>query len=266
MLNIKNLTVCLMTTLSSGAIFPAMASDVGSPKPPAIHRASDWNIQITPYSWAAAMKGDVSPFRHTPTVQVEKSFSDILNDLNVGGFINIWARKDKFVFSADAMYVNLTESGVSGPLPIIGVIRARYDTSQFAATLQGGYRIYEGSQFTFDVLAGARVWGLTNDLQVHAAGRTVTIANNFGWVDPVVGGRALYRINERFSVLAQGDFGGLGGGSKLTWQALGTVNYTLNQNISISAGYKWLSVNYERDGRVFDASLFGPVLGMTYRF
>ena len=32
------------------------------------------------------------------------------------------------------------------------------------------------------------------------------------------------------------------------------------------AGYKALSVDYDEDGHVFDATLKGPVLGLTWRF
>ena len=43
----------------------------------------DWALQVTPYVWAAGLKGDISPFRRAPTIGIEKSFSDVLEDLNV---------------------------------------------------------------------------------------------------------------------------------------------------------------------------------------
>ncbi len=66
--------------------------------------------------------------------------------------------------------------------------------------------------------------------------------------------------------MAQADIGGFGVGSDLTWSILGTVNYILTDNWSVSAGYKHLSVDYDGDGYVFDVDLSGPVLGLTYRF
>ena len=50
-----------------------------------------WALQITPYMWAAGIKGDISPFRRAPTIGIEKSFSDVMDDLNFGGFVNVWA-------------------------------------------------------------------------------------------------------------------------------------------------------------------------------
>ena len=55
-------------------------------------------------------------------------------------------------------------------------------------------------------------------------------------------------------------------GARRTWQALGTLNYVLTDHLSASAGYKALAVDYNEDGHVFDATLSGPVLGLTWRF
>ncbi|MER9477154.1 hypothetical protein [Mesorhizobium sp. M0520] len=55
-------------------------------------------------------------------------------------------------------------------------------------------------------------------------------------------------------------------GADFTWQVLGTVNYLLTDQFSVSAGYKHLPIDYDDEGYVFDATLSGPVLGITYRF
>ncbi|NRQ18456.1 hypothetical protein [Ensifer sesbaniae] len=154
---------------------------------------------MTPYVWAAGIDGDVSPFRRLPTVSIEKSFSDVLEDLNVAGFVNLWARNDWFVISGDLMYVSLTESKTIGRLPIIGgipPIGASVDTSQFAASLQAGYRFYDSPEFTFDALAGARSWRIETDAKVSFLGFSRSIQSDFDWFDPIVGARAHYHIND----------------------------------------------------------------------
>lgn len=228
-----------------------------------------WVFQVTPYAWAAGIKGDVSPFRRAPTVHIEKSFGDVLEDLNFGGFVNIWARNERFVFSGDVMYVNLSESKVIGRLPIVGPtpgLSADVDTAQFSATLQAGYRLYDAPNASFDLLGGARFWHLWNKVSVNYANRSVSVKSDFGWIDPVIGARALVRMNDKVSFLVQGDIGGFGAGSDFTWQALATVNYSFNDKFTASAGYKALSVDYEKNGHVFDTTLSGPVFGVTYRF
>lgn len=232
----------------------------------------DWAFQITPYMWGAGLDGDISPFRRGPTIGVEKDFSDVLEDLNIGGFVNIWARNDRFVFSGDVMYVDTTESHASGPLPPPvpvppgTVVTGDVDTRQFMATMQGGYRVIDESRFTLDALGGLRVWHISTDVTVSALGLSRTYGEDFGWVDPVFGARAFFNVTDRVSILAQADIGGFGVGSDLTWSALATVNYVATDHLSLSAGYKVLDVDYDNDGHVFDTRLSGPVLGLTYRF
>ncbi len=240
-----------------------------------------WAVKITPYMWAAGLDGRISPFRRGPTIGVEKSFSDVLDDLNFGGFVNVWARYDRFVFSGDIMYVDTTDGHGAGPLPAFQLpngtpvpagttIDAEVDTKQFTATLQGGYRVIDTPGFTLDALAGARFWHISNDvtLTVGLGGGSVTgsYGESFGWVDPLAGLRAFLPLTEKLSVQAQADIGGFGAGSDLTWSALATVNYTFSDHLSASAGYKVLDVDYDHGGHVYDTRLSGPVLGMTWRF
>ncbi|KAA0969050.1 hypothetical protein FPY71_16000 [Aureimonas fodinaquatilis] len=240
---------------------------------PVTEAVPGWALQITPYMWAAGLKGNISPFRRAPTIGVEKPFSDVMDELNIGGFVNLWARYDRFVFSGDIMYVSTTDSRTSGPLPplpipvpIGTVVNGSVDSTQFTATLQGGYRIIDNTAFSLDVLVGARAWHISNDVTVSALGASRTYGESFGWVDPVVGARAFLPFTEKLSVMAQADIGGFGAGSELTWSVLGTVNYAFTDTLSVSAGYKVLDVDYRHGGHVFDVQLSGPVLGATWRF
>lgn len=241
-----------------------------------------WAVQITPYMWAAGLKGDISPFRHGPTIGVDKSFSDVVDDLNFGGFVNVWARYDRYVVSGDMMYTNTTDSHGTGPLPALQIpglgtipggatVDAAVDTKQFMATLQGGYRVIDTQQFTLDALAGARFWHISNDVTVKVdvpgvGSEAARHGESFGWVDPVVGMRAFVPLTEKLSLQAQADIGGFGAGSDLTWSALATANYVVTDHFSVSAGYKALKVDYDRNGHIFDTTMSGPVLGVTYRF
>lgn len=265
----------------------ASGADVGAEPPaelaPVASEGSSWALQITPYMWAAGLDGRISPFRRGPTLDVEKSFSEVLDDLNFGGFVNIQGRYDRFVFSGDVMYVDTTDSHGSGPLPALqipgfgvtippgAVVDAKVDTTQFTTTLQGGYRIVDTAQFTLDALAGARFWYISNDVTVTASHpgigtRTASHNEDFGWVDPVVSMRAFLPLTDKLSVQAQADIGGFGVSSDLTWSALATVNYVFSDHLSASMGYKVLDVDYDHKGHVYDTRLSGPVLGMTYRF
>lgn len=255
----------------------AYAADALTPQP----ENPGWALQITPYMWAAGLDGHISPFRRGPTISVEKSFSDVMDGLNFGGFVNIWGRHDRFVFSGDIMYVDTNDSHNTGQLPALtipgvgpippgGNIDAKVDTKQFTATLMGGYRVIDTPQFTLDALGGARVWHISNDVKLTGShggmSGSVSYGESFGWVDPLVGLRVLLPLTEKLSFQAQADIGGFGAGSDLTWSALATVNYVFTDRLSASVGYKALAVDYDHKGYVYDTRLSGPVLGMTYRF
>lgn len=270
-------TLCTAHTACAADIFAD-----ASQEPAAVTDTSPtWALQITPYMWAAGLKGDISPFRRAPTIGVEKSFSDVMDNLNFGGFVNIWGRYDRFVLSGDVMYVDTSDSHGTGPLPGITIpglgaippgvnVEADVDTKQFTATLMGGYRVIDTPEFTLDALGGARFWHISNDVKLTASlggvSGSVSHDESFGWVDPLVGMRAFLPVTEKLSVQAQADVGGFGAGADITWSALATINYTFTDQLSVSAGYKVLDVDYDRGGHVFDTRLSGPVLGMTFRF
>jgi hypothetical protein len=232
--------------------------------------ASDWVVQVTPYLWASGMKGDVSPFPRAPTVEVDVPFSEVWDNLKFGGFANIWARRDRFVFSGDLMYVNLSAAEVVGPLPNLDPdieIGAELDSVQFYAAGLAGYRVVDTPQFSLDALAGGRFWYVSNDLTLRLENvGSRSFKEDFSWFDPLIGARVFYNITDKLSVMGQADLGGFGVGSEFTWSVLGTVNYVFNDHWSASIGYKHMSVDYDDDGLVFDVDMSGPVIGVTYRF
>ncbi|MGU3574960.1 hypothetical protein ACLBWZ_05500 [Brucellaceae bacterium C25G] len=240
---------------------PADASLDPSPK--------NWSLLVTPYMWASGLKGNISPFKRAPSIDVEKKFSDIIKDLNFGGFVDIRGRYEDFIVAGDLMYINTTDVQNIGSLPYIGNVQglsASVDSSQFTATLKGGYRIYSDETLSLDVLGGVRIWHISNDVTIRYQNFSESHKESFSWVDPVVGLRALINFTPSLSLQLQGDGGGFDVGSKKTFQGLATLNYAFAKHFSVSAGYKYLHVDYNSGGHVFDATLKGPVLGLTYRF
>lgn len=248
----------------------ASAADLPRPSPAATGAApakpSDWALQITPYVWASGLSGRFSPFRLVPTMHVKKSFADVMGDFNLGGFLHVWGRKGSLVLGGDFMYVSTTDSRSVDPAPIVGAIHGRLTTGLFYASLLGGYRLLDAKGITVDLLSGARVWSVSNRASVDVGPIALGYNKSFAWVDPLVGARVFWGLTDKFSVQAQGDIGGFGAGSKLTWHGVGTLNYALADHLSASVGYKILKVDYERNGYVFDVTMSGPVIGLTYRF
>ena len=95
-----------------------------------------------------------------------------------------------------------------------------------------------------------------------APNREVTVS----WVDPIIGLRGAYPLNDRFSVSGRADIGGFGVGSELTWQAYGGVNYAFTDAWYGTLGYRYMSIDYEADRLTLDIDLHGPLIGVTYQF
>lgn len=87
-----------------------------------------------------------------------------------------------------------------------------------------------------------------------------------GWVDPFVGFRGRFNFTEHLYLMARADIGGFGVSSKLDWQAYGALGWQFNQHWSTELGYRYLFVDYDRNGFVFDAAIEGAYVGITYKF
>ena len=47
---------------------------------------------------------------------------------------------------------------------------------------------------------------------------------------------------------------------------MGALSYRFTDRIVARVGYRYLKVDYDNDGFVYDVALSGPILGMTFRF
>ncbi|MCD1633939.1 YfaZ family protein [Martelella mediterranea] len=236
--------------------------------------AEGWQFEITPYVWMTGMSGDVSPFRRAPTVHIDSSFSDILEELNIAGFANAWGTNGAFGFYADLMYVDTTANEASGPvaIPAYGItvpgIDVSVDSKLFSGALFGGVRLAETDAFRLDALGGIRFAHLTTEVtaSIPSVPRGYSAKSEFGWVDPALGFRMAYDAGDRVSLVGQADVGGFSVGSDLTWQAMATVNYRITKATALSFGYRYMSIDYDDDGHVFDTVLQGPTVGLSFRF
>ncbi|OYD21204.1 hypothetical protein B6S09_16885 [Oceanimonas baumannii] len=59
--------------------------------------------------------------------------------------------------------------GLGVTIPPGASTAAYLDSRQLSATLLGGYRLVDDDRITFDMLAGARFWHISNRVSVHAS-------------------------------------------------------------------------------------------------
>lgn len=221
--------------------------------------SADWAFQVTPYVWMAGMGGSIRPTTATPSVEMNSSFRDILHDLTAAAFVSGLAQHGRLILFGDLSYSSIAADGELAP-GVGATGKERHTT----LTLAGGYRALDEPGSTVDLLAGMRAWDIKVSASAPAFG--VNASPSISIVDPVLAVRFNKALAPRWSALVYGDVGGFGVDSKSTWQVVGTVNYNLQNSFYVSAGYRYLSLDYRRNGSLIDIHMAGPLLGLTWQF
>jgi hypothetical protein len=251
----------------------AIAADAEvEPAPPEAPPQSEWVFTVAPYFWMAGIDGDVGLFGLEP-VTIDESFSDIIKDFKVGGMVVMDLNNGTWGVFADVIYVK-TEADESVTRSILGVpvtLSAGVETSSFTGTLMGEYRIYSEPVATVDLMAGARIWSVDNDINIALAAGGPPLAAFSGsdgstWVDPMIGARGRYNIDESWYLNGWAMIGGFSASSEISWDVLAGVGYQYNDWLSFNLGYRALGVDYENDGFVYDIIQHGPILGAVMKF
>ena len=166
--------------------------------------------------------------------------------------------RERFGLIVDYNYLDLgTEKVNEG-------VNAEADFTSQILNLAGAYR-FSGGVHTWEGLAGIRYTSLDSEISLNNLG--VRVSGDQDWVDPIVGVRYTWAINDTWSLRAYGDIGGFGAASDLTWQALGLISFKPWKHVSIAAGYRAIYTDYETgsgdDQFSYDATVYGPVAGVN---
>ncbi|MFN3313322.1 MAG: hypothetical protein ACK46Q_07640 [Hyphomonas sp.] len=219
-----------------------------------------WQSQITPYIWGAGLSGDVRPLAGGPTLEVEETVFEVLDDLEGAFFLSGLAVRGDIVLIGDLSWSSSsrTESPGAGLPPVKGSVDMLF------VTLAGGKRIQAQADQTIDLLVGVRIWDI--DADAAALGTPFAASRSVSLTDPIIGIRFNRQHTNGFSTIAYGDIGGLGIGSDFTAQIAVTVNYAITDKAYVSGGYRYVHLDYEKRGALLDIRLSGPLLGFTWRF
>lgn len=226
--------------------------------------ASGWEFQVSPYGWLTGLDGAVGAIPGAPPVDVDLSFGDILENLDVGGMLLASARKGPWVIYADTIYSRLTAKEELGGV-IFDSVKIRNETAVFA--LAAGRTVAQSPQGSIDAYVGARAWSMKNRFELRdVGGGRSTRTEKADWIDPIIGISGRYRLADRWMLFGALEVGGFGVGADSEWSVLGGASYAFTERFAASFAWRHLEVDYDKNGILFDASLSGPVLGATFRF
>lgn len=245
---------------------PAWASDLRQPAaPPTLALASTPSFSVTSYFWATAIDGKSATLPPLPAADISLRFRDVLKELNGALMASAEMRIDRWSVLVDGQFSQVTTGGTL-PGPFFSALKLRSQTM----TLQGAafYRVHEDSVFALDVGGGIRFWNLDTKLEILPGLANIRIDHRQSqmWADPILGARLGIKLDGPWSLTVAGDIGGFSVGSRLTWQALGSVDYAWNEKLTLKAGYRALHVDYRSGGFSYDVTQHGPAVAATYRF
>ncbi|MBK9387588.1 MAG: hypothetical protein IPN34_22465 [Planctomycetes bacterium] len=227
---------------------------------------SRWSIELRPYLWVAAMHGEVSArgFRAPVSVNTSEAF-ELLKDLNSAFVLHGELGFDRWRLFGDLNYLEL-ESSQSTRVGELDVELVQAFTEVGVAYQLVDEKLGGGWQLTAEPLAGARFQYLELEIDLQGSGRQGS-GDEF-WVDAFGGLR--FRLGEERGLGIIGRFDAGGGGSDAAWNALAGIDWSIADWLALSAGYRWLSIDYASgsgsDRTAYNVLQLGPFLGLTLRF
>lgn len=265
-MNIRN--TFLLALISSCVAFtsPSLHAGPVTSKAPIVSNPppsdSGWWFRAAPYAWLTAMEGDVTVDRLTSSVDV--SMKDTLDSLDMGYMGVFEAGHGRWSIGMDVVYGQVSNDFVAGGR----LFRSfRYEQKQWLLTPFAAYRAVDAEKAQLDIFAGARVTILEAELTSRFVGGGELVGSrDTEFADPIVGLRGQMELTERLFVRFNGDIGGFGVSSDLTWQAFAGLGLRVNDALSIAVGYRGLGVDYEEGNFALDTISHGPVLGLEVRW
>jgi hypothetical protein len=264
--------------LTSACILAAMASLPTR----AAAGDGDWQWNATVYLWLPSLGGETSfpPDGDGPSIDV--SADAILDSLNFAFMGAFEGRRGPWGLATDVIYLDLGASEKAtrdfgiGQADIPASVNAdlSLDMTGWLWTLAGSYAIVQQDGLSVNVLAGARMLDLQEDLRWNLNGDISSLpvmdrsgsahAKDTQW-DAIVGvkGRMTFGADRQWYVPYYLDVGT--GDSDLTWQGMAGVGYSFD-SIDVTGVWRYLDYDLGDSTPIKSIDFNGPAVGVTFRF
>lgn len=233
--------------------------------------AEGWQFEATPYLLASGMEGKAGVKGHTADVDV--SFSDIMDTLDMGFMGLFTAKNGPWLFGLEGVYMKLSDSirgSVTGPGGLVSV-NGKLDSETTMTILQGtvGYRVMDGKTKVY-VLGALRYTDLVADMTVKASFNPPIYngkkhaSGSEGWTDAVVGLSVSHQLTDNFALVGYADVGGSSDDN--TYQLIAGADWEFKKDYIARVGYRYLSWDYKSGDTTWDVAASGPYIGMGIKF
>ncbi len=223
-----------------------------------------WKFSVTPYVWLAGMEGDITV--HGQKAEFEKSFSDILDFVDLGASVRFGAEYDRFIVGALVDYFSLTTDALDTEDRPEG---GSFDAKTLLLEGAVGYRVdgwAEGQ--SFGLMVGVRSLQMDTDLEVYGHGTKSTdtdVTDAMLFVRP-----RMPVFPSKIDGLVFSPMLGIGGGdSDLAFELYPQFEYQITESMVASLGYRTVGWKFKGDNNEdneLNVRLAGLIagLGMTF--
>ena len=241
------------------------AKKVHNPNP----APSDWHVDWVPlYLWFTGLNGNVGI--NGTVVPVSVSFSQVLQQLNIGLLTNLDVRRKRVGLFTDLIFMSLSSDQKTTPVgPLPTYVGFTANAKELIVDPELYVRLVDKDRGSIDAIGGGRFWRLNNTLDLIPPGTnptTVTLGQQQSWVDPVLGARFRLNLNKGFFINVKGDAGGFGVGSQLTYQTYAGIGKEFKKKYDVLLGYRYLYVDYKNGGFLYNVHMQGLQAGFGIRF
>jgi opacity protein-like surface antigen len=254
-----------MSNAIKSGVFAAMTGLAAAVTAPAVF-ADDWVHYVGLTGFVFGMEGDSGVGGNTAEVDV--SMSDVLDHLEGALTGMVRGSNGTWGYWASYEYMDLGAKNSEVLFPEFGNAKRKGRVNIETNIVDAGLSYNVPGVDWLELMGGIRYWSqdMTLKLKITSdvGGRSREITNNENWTDGFVGIRATMPINDCWNATLRLDGGT--GDSDSTYQAIALLNYAFAERWISSVGYRYLKVDYEDDGFLFDMEMSGIEVAISYRF
>ena len=247
-------------TISTRSLAAAVATTLvaGTAATPAQAAEKEWNVEVMPYLWASGIKGDLNVGGQD--INVDASFSDLLEMMEIGGGLLMRAERSQWVLWTQVDYMAMNTDKLDDPPE-----HARLDSNTTIFTGAIGRNFGgSGGRSSVDVLVGVRYIEFDDKLRFDTLG---TFNRDRSFTDPVIIVRPSFRLSERWRLNPTFSYGD-GGDSESTYELQPQIQFQMTEKVALRFGYRKLHYKIENssNGNGFDGSFEGVLIGIGGTF
>ena len=158
---------------------PAAAEDASTPQ-----NHDDWQVSFTPYVWAAGVSGEIELPTGGAPVEFDRSITSDLKSAFMGA-LNV-EHGDLVVFlSGNYLSLRSVSNDIDAPAHLDGEVR----TKLLETTPLVGYKVVNAGDTSLELLGGARIISLKNDIHLELPQGQVDTERDRSTAAPVVASR-----------------------------------------------------------------------------